>query len=200
MSICVYCEIDEETLQPKNQESLRRIDSLELDKILRSEDSVFDIGCNSGLLSIIAATKFQCDVLSVDIQQPIINRLENLVRRHGISSIKPILGDIFAIDFRRKFDHVFFLQVLHWACYQGHSVDNVIDRLSQLTKRSLTIEFPWDVNEPAIKNQTNLTDEIYSSKAIFRALCREFEKVEVMGFQDYFNDPLSNRVLVRCFR
>lgn len=200
MSICVYCEIDENTLQPKNQESSQRIESLALDVILRSEDSVLDIGCNSGLLSITAATKFQCEVLSVDIQQPIIGRLESLLQRHNISLVRPLLGDIFEIDVRRKFDHVFFLQVLHWACFQGHSVNDVIHRLSQLTKRSLTIEFPWDVNEPAIKNQTNLTDETYSSKIIFRALCQEFKSIEVMGFQDYFSDPQSNRVLVRCHR
>lgn len=200
MNICIYCEIDENTLQPKNEESSRRIESLKLDLVLRSEDTVLDIGCNSGLLSITAATRFQCDVLSVDIQQPIIDKLQSLVKKHDIKSVRPLLGDIFEIEIQRKFDHIFFLQVLHWACFQGHSINDVISRLSQLTKRSLTIEFPWDVNEPAIKNHTNLTDQVYNSKSIFRALCNEFRTVEILGFQDYFNDPLSNRVLVRCSR
>jgi len=200
MSICVYCEIDEATLQPKNASSQRRLESLHLTNLLRAGDSVLDIGCNSGLLALTAASAYGCKVTAVDIQQPMITKLKDILVRHPHLPIQPILGDLFTLDSLRQYDHVFFLQVLHWACFQGHSIEAIIDTLHKLTRKTLTIEFPWDIDEPAIKHQTNLTRDNYNAKRTFRALCAVFPRIEVMGFQDYFSDPNSNRILMRCSR
>jgi hypothetical protein len=197
MTVCVYCEVDPDTLEPSNDASRQRLNSLRLTDFNFLNKSVLEVGTNSGLLGLALARKYGALVTGIEIQKPLAEKASNLAIKHGVCNFNVIEGDFMRLQFDREYDYVFFLEILHWAVYQGHTVKSVIEKISCVTREVAFLEFPWDIEEPAIVNQTDLTAERYSSYLIFKSLTECFKTVEVWGFQNYFGGQ-SRRAVVVC--
>ena len=195
---CSYCLFDGPDLVPSNEATKKRIESLMLDNYDFQHRSVLDIGSNSGLISLILASKMGANVFAIDVQETMVLGLKKFISDHNIKSIETSCFNFMDLDNSRSYDFVFFLEVLHWAVHQGHKIDAVLMKVASLTRGTLFIEFPWDANEPAIINQTQLKESDYSSYDIFRVLTSYFSEVRILGFQTYFDDPRSKRALVVC--
>jgi tetratricopeptide (TPR) repeat protein len=78
-------------------------------------------------------------------------------------------------------------------------IPDVIRRLWGLARRALYIEFPWSIDEPSIRAQTQLTEERYSADLIFEELDRAFQEVRLVTFVRGLGlGAPSKRALVRA--
>ena len=198
-STCAYDRYDPITLQPLNDETYVRLQELGWSASDFSGQSVLDIGCNSGLLTMHALRLGASKVNACDVQQPFVDFVAGVVQAKQL----PVTVNRLAFDqlapAENGADIVLFMEVLHWAVSQGLELRDVIRRLAQLTGKILYIEFPWSVAEPSIQKQTRLTAETYSADAVLDELTRYFKSVRVVRFMRYFGfDSRSQRVLLEA--
>jgi SAM-dependent methyltransferase len=198
-STCAYDRYDPITLQPLNDETYVRLQELGWCASDFSGQSVLDIGCNSGLLTMHSLRLGASKVNACDVQQPFVDFVASVVQAKQL----PVTVNRLAFDkltpAENGGDIVLFMEVLHWAVSQGMELRDVVRRLAQLTGKILYIEFPWSVAEPSIQKQTKLTAETYSADAVLDELTRYFKSVRVVRFMRYFGfDSRSQRVLLEA--
>ncbi|HTG44095.1 MAG TPA: class I SAM-dependent methyltransferase [Verrucomicrobiae bacterium] len=198
-STCAYERYDPATLLPLNEETYVRLQELGWSSKDFQDQTVLDIGCNSGLLTMHALQLGARSVEACDVQQPFLDFVAAIVAAKGL----PVTVNRIAFDqltpSTPKVDVVLFMEVLHWAVAQGMDLRDVISRLSNLTGKLLYLEFPWSVSEPSIQNQTKLTADTYSADAVLDELMRHFQQVRVVRFMRYFGfESGSQRVLVEA--
>ena len=196
---CAYERFDPKTLQPLNDETYIRLQELGWSRRDFVGQTVLDIGCNSGLLTVHALELGASKVHACDVQQPFVDFVTSVVQ----AKVLPVTVSHMAFDKAVPREHaadiVLFMEVLHWAVSQGMELRDVIRRLAQLTGKILYIEFPWSVAEPSIQKQTKLTAETYSADAVLDELTRYFENVRVVRFMRYFGfDSKSQRILIEA--
>jgi SAM-dependent methyltransferase len=187
------------SLRPTTRETELRLRELYWSSDEFKGKSVLDIGSNSGLLSIFALQLGAGRVIATDPVAKCVEALQKIKNLHNlkIDIHSHAFKDLDPAVFRA--DIVLFMEVLHWAVSQGESVQQVIYRLWQLTGETLYLEFPWSINEPSIRAQTQLTEADYSAEIILAELNRAFRDVEIVSFPHYFGlGGDSKRVLVKA--
>ena len=194
---CGYERYDARTLAPANPSTYTRLIELGWDESTFAGRSVLDVGGGAGLLAVRACRLGATDVLSVDVQRPLVDYLAGVAELHGL----PIRAE------RRAFaeleapaheaDVVLCMETLHWVVSQGAPLDDAIAKLASLTRDTLYLETPWDVAEPSLARSGALEAADYDAELVLRALGRHFERVGVVRFMTYFGRmPGSRRVLL----
>ena len=198
-SACAYEDYDPGTLVPRNRSTYLRLLELGWKEETFLGKDVLDIGCNSGILSIEAHRLGAASVRSVDVQRPLVDFFGDVVARHKLP-IDVSMASLDQLDAKSDgADVVLFMEVLHWVVDQGGSVSNAIAKLASLTRETLFLETPWDINEPSIAARNRLTVKEYDVAAILRELQRHFEHVQVQRFMTYFGYMRdSQRVLIKA--
>lgn len=194
---CVYERYDPKTLQPANTETGIRLQELGWESADFKGQSVLDIGCNSGLLTLYALRLGATKVHACDVQAPLVEFVTEVVKAHRlpVTIEKRAFKDL--DPSKDKADVVLFMEVLHWLVSQGLELRSVIQRLARLTGNILYLELPWSVSEPSIQKQTKLTEEQYSADAVLDELTKYFADVRVVRFMHYFGfHSGSKRVLI----
>lgn len=196
---CAYERYDPETLEPLNDETYIRLQELGWSAEDFEGQTVLDIGCNSGLLTIHALRLGASKVAACDVQVPFVQFFSDVVRNKKLPVTVSLTPFAKLEPTEQRSDVVLFMEVLHWAVSQGIVLREVIRRLASLTDKLLYIEFPWSVSEPSIQKQTKLTAEDYSADAVLDELTRYFKHVRVVRFMRYFGfESKSQRVLIEA--
>ena len=196
---CVYERYDPDTLEPANRETCIRLQELGWQASDFKGQTVLDIGCNSGLLTMYALRLGAVKVQACDVQEPLVEFVSGVVQAHRLPvTVKKTAFDKLDAS-QDKADVVLFMEVLHWLVSQGLELRSVVRKLAQLTGNILYLEFPWSVKEPSIQKQTQLTEERYSADAVLEELTQYFASVRVVRFMHYFGfHSGSTRVLVEA--
>jgi hypothetical protein len=198
-SACAYEIYDAQTLKPGNDSTYVRLIELGWTKEEFAGKSVLDVGANTGLLSLRAHQLGAAAVRAVDVQAPLVEFLAAVVKRHKLPIAVERLGFDQLEPARHAADIVLFMEVLHWIVDQGGTVPGAIARLAGLTRETLYLETPWDVNEPSIAAKGIVTAEQYNIELVLRELSRHFRDVRVVRFMTYFGTMKnSKRVLIRA--
>ena len=133
--------------------------------------SIIDIGCNSGLVSLIAFNNGFEYIVSLDHDKEYIDTLHTIKEYCNITRINESLysfGDIIT----EKFDVVFCGALIHWVfsfTSDFRNFDNIILYLVSLTKKYLVIEWVKP-NDYAIKSLNHIKarklecDEVYNTE------------------------------------
>jgi trans-aconitate methyltransferase len=194
---CIYQEYDPATLAPVNDTTQTRVAEMASLRSIVPGRTVLDIGCNAGLVSILAAQWGARRVTAVDVSQPSIALLKDVAARHALPIDSRVANFAELSPERDRSDVVLMLEVIHWLVAQGSKIDPVIEKLSSLTGQTLVIETPWSVDEPSIRQQTTLTSADYGMDLIVESLLRRFDAVEFRHFSRYYGaDSDSKRVMV----
>ena len=200
---CVYERFDFDSLMPCDESGAKRLLALGWSKDEFAGKSVLDIGCNSGMLSVHAAKLGAASVRAFDVNGDLVSYLNAVAVRHSL----PVTAEVRSFNEldseSETADIVVFMEILQWTVAQGATVEDVVRKLSLLTREVLYIEFPWDgsdvLSDPRISVSSGFVAE-YKADRIFASLLRAFKDVQVVQFMRYFgyDHPKSNRVLVRC--
>ncbi len=208
MQGCHYCQFDPVALAPLNENTRLRLQESQLLEYDFAGKTVLDIGCNLGLFCLLAFQREARQVVGADITEDFIKQ-----SRERADLFRNALPEAQRARFDVRFDHIGFAaldpacyradvvlcyEVLHWLVDQGIGLADAIQRLRLLTGRDLFLEFPWDVTERSIANQTKLTREQYDAEIIFRELLKHFANVRILRFTTYMQDTHARRVLVRA--
>ena len=133
--------------------------------------SMIDIGCNSGLTSLIALNSNFNHIVSLDHDPEYINTLKVIINDCNISEIKPNIYS-FGDNISEKFDVVFCGAIIHWIfslTADFRNFNSIISYLINFTNKYLVIEWV-DPEDDAIKilNHINTRrkseDEEYNKK------------------------------------
>lgn len=196
---CAYEEYDPSTLVPVNQSTFTRLMELGWDKSDFEGKSVLDIGGNSGILSLYAMNLGAEDISYADVQAPLVDFFQSVVTEHNLPISVEKKGFLELSESEDQKDIVLFMEVLHWIIDQGGNVADSIEKLAGLTRETLYLETPWDVNEPSIASRGKVTEEEYSMELIVRELNKYFENVQLVRFMSYFGDMQnSKRILIKA--
>ena len=116
-------------------------------------NSIVDIGCNSGLSSLIAASQNFKNILSLDHDPEYINTLRKIKNECKITNINERIFS-FGNEINEKFDVVFCGAIIHWIfslTANFRNFDSIIQYLLLSTKKYLVIEWICE-NDPAIRS------------------------------------------------
>ena len=145
--------------------------------------SLVDIGCNSGLTSLIALNNNFEYIVSLDHDPEYIQTLKTIKNKCNITKINESVysfGDII----NKKFDVVFCGALIHWVFSLTADFRNfisIISYLTSLTNNILIIEWIHP-NDKAIKSLNHIkkrqreTDEEYNTKN-FEAAIKKFSNI-----------------------
>ena len=184
--ICVYDRFDPRTLTPLNAETEVRV--RELADIVQQVQgrTVLDIGCNSGLTTLLAAKAGALHVLAVAVNHTLVEGLNSLAQDHGVA-IEAVHCNFWDIPEEQECEVVFAFEVIHWLVQQGARHDDIASRLRRMTLGKLFVETPWDSTEPSIAHGTSGSEvEAYSARDLIRALIAVGFSVSVLHFSQYF--------------
>jgi len=182
-----------QTFEPLNEATRIRIAEVDFRRSTFEGRSVLDVGANSGLLSIQACLNGAERVTSIDVTPKFIGYLEDIlevhdlpmtVRKQAVAELDP------STDVH---DVVLFFEVIHWTTAQGMPIPVAIEKVANVTGETLLIEFPWDIREPSIVGQTNLTIDEYDSSIIIEELSARFHDLSFDRFMSYFRGQVGSR-------
>ena len=198
---CPYDRYDPETLAPLNKETVLRLAGLGWTTEDFAGNTVLDVGANTGLLSIQAVKLGAREVHATEVVDAAVNLIEEVAKKHSMP-IRVSQSDFNSLrPAAHAADVVLFMEVIQWVMRNGElTVKEVIAKLIRLTRKSLYIEFPWDADDPHIREMTKLTHETFNAHLILSELTRYFRDVQFVRFMRYFGFSHSkgNRVLLRC--
>jgi SAM-dependent methyltransferase len=198
-SSCAYEVYDPETLKPQNDSTYTRLIELGWTRQDFEGKSVLDIGSNSGILSLYAHKLGAVDIYATDVQDELVDFFSTVVDRHQLP-IRVENKAFWDLDPNKDAaDIVLFMEVLHWVVDQGGKLSEALSHVAALTRQTLYIETPWDINEPSIARKGVVKEADYNVELIFRELSRHFADVRIVRFMTYFgNMQNSKRVLIRA--
>jgi SAM-dependent methyltransferase len=197
---CVYGRYDTLTLAPDTPETECRLRELGWTREEFLDQTVLDIGCNSGTLSILALQLGAKHVKAIDPTATSVEAFSKVLERHRRLNVTLQCADLSRLDPSENIaDIVLFMEVMHWAVDQGMTIAQIMERLWLMTRTTLYLEFPWSVHEPSIRTQTKLTEDTYSASLVLEELGKAFANVQIITFMHYFGIAGSaKRVLVRA--
>jgi len=143
--------------------------------------SIVDIGCNSGLTSLLAYNNKFDNIVSLDHDIEYINTLTNIKNLCNIENIKESLFS-FGDKISNKFDVVFCGAIIHWIfslTADFRNFDKITEYLLSMTNNYLIIEWicPTD---PAIKSLNHINrrkkkdDENYCTENFEKSIKKYF--------------------------
>ena len=146
---------------------------------LNNEDcnTIVDIGCNSGLSSLLAHNNNFRYIVSLDHDPEYISTLTSIKQHTSITNINESVysfGDVI----NEKYDVVFCGAIVHWIfslTADFRNFDSILSYLSSFTKKYFVIEWV-DNNDNAIKclnhikKRGNPDDEEYNTKNFEKAV------------------------------
>ena len=156
----------------KKQKKFNYINEL-LKKLNKTDNctSIVDIGCNSGLTSLIAYNNNYNNIVSLDHDPEYINILSTIKEHLNIKEINETVFT-FGNNINQKFDIVFCGAIIHWIfslTADFRNFDSIISYLIQFTNKYILIE--WiKPNDGAIKTLNHIkkrgksSDEEYNTK------------------------------------
>lgn len=134
-------------------------------------NTICDIGCNSGLCSLIAHNNNFTEIVSLDHDSEYINIIGTIKELCGITNIHEKVFS-FGDNINKKFDIVFCGALIHWIyslTADFRNFDKIIEYLLGFTNNYILIEWV-EPHDPAItwfnhisKNALD-TDEVYSTE------------------------------------
>ena len=145
--------------------------------------SIVDIGCNSGLVSLIALNNNFQHIISLDHDPEYIDILRNVKKECNITKINESVFS-FGDKIDKKFDVVFCGAIIHWIfslTADFRNFDSILKYLIQLTNNFLVIEWISE-NDSAItsfnhiKRSKNDGDEEYNT-INFEKSVKKFAKI-----------------------
>jgi SAM-dependent methyltransferase len=194
---CTYQDFDLETLNPLNEETSIR--KLELSTFLSNVKGkrVLDIGTNAGYASVLAALSGAREVLAIDVDQSYLNNVNLISARHKLN-INTRLCNFRELEASvDRSEIVFCFEVVHWLFHQGYKVQEIFQKLSDVTDETLYLETPWDITEPSIANKMNSTMIEYDFRLVVEGLMSHGFSVEILYFSEYFGGR-SKRVMIKA--
>lgn len=147
--------------------------------------SIVDIGCSSGLTSLIALNSNFDHIVSLDHDSEYINTLKILINDCNISEITPNIYS-FGDKINEKFDVVFCGAIIHWIfslTADFRNFDSIISYLVNITNKYLVIEWV-DPEDDAIKTLNHINrrrkseDEEYNKSNFEKALKKKTKIIE----------------------
>ena len=147
--------------------------------------SLIDIGCNSGLTSLIALNNNFEYIVSLDHDPEYITTLRNIKNKCGITKINENIYS-FGNKITENFDVVFCGALIHWVfslTSDFRNFDSIISYLISFTKKFLIIEWV-DPNDSAIKSLNHIkkrgkiTDEEYNTSN-FEIAIKKFSTIKL---------------------
>jgi SAM-dependent methyltransferase len=152
-----------------------------------SGNTVLDIGCGTGMWSLIASRNGASNVNAIDIDRKHLDILLAVIRYFHIDNIKTELKDI--KHYVTKHDVVLALAIVHWiySCttIMG-SICYTIYHLRSLTNKFMLIEWVGP-NDSAVKSFGHLrynaeyTDKKYTKEEFLKRLNLHFSEVKFIG-------------------
>lgn len=100
-----------------------------LEKILRSEQRVLDIGAGTGRFSVIIAPQVK-HVTAVDISQKMLNQLDIKKREYSLENIEQIHGNFMDINFKKRFDLIISISSIEYIKEQDALFEKIADLLN----------------------------------------------------------------------
>lgn len=114
----------------------RRFDEYELRKFVRQNDSVLDIGCNCGFVSILTSYRIGCRVTGIDINPHMIEIGNHAAEHLNVSNLVSLnTGKIQNYIKENEYDVVFSFAT-HWTDDRNYrvSIDNHMNKMFSLLK------------------------------------------------------------------
>jgi hypothetical protein len=149
--------------------------------------TLLDIGANAGFFSFWALHSGAAGAVALDMDERYINLVTLAAKHHHIAGIRPCL--VKAQDWEEPADLVLAFAMIHWlySCTAAYgSLDAVIDKLADLTRHTLIVEWidPADKAMREFKH-TEFNPSVvagpYTLEAFENALIRRFGRVEILG-------------------
>jgi len=113
--------------------------------------TVLDVGCGFGRLSLLAALKGAKQVIAVDLSEPLIESLENTVKRLNLTNLEAYIMDIEELDLQpNQFDVVFFCEVIEHLPYTKKALQAIHSVLKPTG--SVVISTPNSLNVVGFKH------------------------------------------------
>jgi SAM-dependent methyltransferase len=149
--------------------------------------SLLDIGANGGFFSFWAAQNGAREVIALDMDAHYIAILEAVGRHHGLAAVRPTRVNV--QDWNQPADLVLAFAMVHWlySCTATFgSLDAIIERLSQLTRETLIVEWVDPADKAMLEFQhTSFNPDLvrgpYTVEAFEAALRQRFARVERLG-------------------
>lgn len=180
-----YQRFSVEPLTPLSVETERRIAQLMDDLRFVSGLTVLDIGCASGLASIIALSLGAKVVKAVDVDARYLSSIQgwaNQTRR----PLESRQADFLSLGEPDRSEVVLLLEVYHWLAHQGLSPQVVAGKLCELASRYILLESPFDSQDPSIlRAMAGRTNE-YRLDILLDSLVKSGWTVRFLGITDYF--------------
>ena len=143
--------------------------------------SIVDIGCNSGLTSLLAYNNKFENIVSLDHDIEYINTLTKIKNLCNIENIKESIFS-FGDKISNKFDVVFCGAIIHWIfslTADFRNFDKITEYLLSMTNNYLIIEWICP-NDPAIKHLNHINrrkkkdDENYCTENFEKSIKKYF--------------------------
>ncbi|KYO66806.1 class I SAM-dependent methyltransferase [Thermovenabulum gondwanense] len=162
---------------------------------IRECDTVLDIGCGTGRLSI-ELSKIVKQVYAIDISEEVINYLKEKCKKNNINNLYTFIGDWRNLNIDiEKFDAIFM-------CYMG-CIYEELEKLMLMTKKFLIMILPED-------NKTNtfcLNNFISEFKKEIKDTAKEYisfllkQKIEFIAIDHEceFGQPFTNQQELKKF-
>tara|TARA_B100000497_G_C7546837_1_gene330705 strand:+ start:166 stop:840 length:675 start_codon:yes stop_codon:yes gene_type:complete len=170
--------IDKSSLIIKSKLKFEKINKI-LEKI-KYKKSFCDIGCSSGIVSILAyKNKFE-NITAIDHDSEYTDILKIINEKLDIKNIN-VITDSFGND-KNKYDVVFCGAIIHWIwslTSNFNSFEKILNYLNNITNKILLIEWISE-NDDAIKSFGHITEnkENYKTNSFEKTLIRYFKIID----------------------
>jgi 2-polyprenyl-3-methyl-5-hydroxy-6-metoxy-1,4-benzoquinol methylase len=123
-------------------EGIHNIYLQEIDRILRDDIEVLDVGCGTGLVSNLFATKYRSQFSAVDFSDS-IDYAKNFAETHNIKNVSWFKQDFLDFSTDKKFDVIVCCGVLHHIPEYNRALEKIKYLLKPGGSLVLALYNPW---------------------------------------------------------